>query len=228
MPKETFFNLPEEKRSLICEVAVNEFAEYSFENASINRIVAASGIAKGSFYQYFQDKSDLFLYLLQMAAAEKSNFISPLLTNPEKLGFYTLLREIYLSGMRFAAAHPKYAEMGRRLMENQGSPIYQQVMADSLPAAQHLFEALLERAAANGEIRADIDTKMFAHLMAAMNNVVIQYHTDCVSQSYDELMIATVDKFLAFVRHGFGPAASQADAPRAEAAAASTSPLPFG
>ena len=53
MPKQTFLNLPEEKRNTIINIAIEEFAEYGLENASTNRIVAKSGISKGSFYQYF-------------------------------------------------------------------------------------------------------------------------------------------------------------------------------
>ena len=74
MPKDTFFNLPEDKRTLICDVAIDEFAEYPFDQASINRIVAKSGIAKGSFYQYFEDKKDLFLHIMQLIAEEKINY----------------------------------------------------------------------------------------------------------------------------------------------------------
>lgn len=105
-------------------------------------------------------------------------------------------------------------------MGSTGSPIYQQVMSDNLPAAQHLFEQLLEHAAADGEIRADVDTKMFAYLITAMNNEVIQYHTDHVGQGYDERMVATVDKFLDFLRHGFGPVCAAADAQQPTAAEA--------
>ena len=59
MPKITFFNLPDEKRQLILDIAIDEFAENDFANVSISRIVARAGIAKGSFYQYFEDKDDL-------------------------------------------------------------------------------------------------------------------------------------------------------------------------
>ncbi len=74
MPKPTFFNLPEEKRKKIVNAAVDEFAEYGFEAASINRIVANSGIAKGSFYQYFKDKQDVFMHLLSVIEQEKMEF----------------------------------------------------------------------------------------------------------------------------------------------------------
>ena len=49
MPKKTFLNLPDEKRQTIINAAIEEFAEYGLENASTNRIVANSGISKGSF-----------------------------------------------------------------------------------------------------------------------------------------------------------------------------------
>ena len=64
MCKETFLRLPEEKRARILDAAWDEFTTVSFANASINRIIRAAGIPRGSFYQYFEDKSDLFRYLM--------------------------------------------------------------------------------------------------------------------------------------------------------------------
>ncbi|MBQ9492778.1 MAG: TetR/AcrR family transcriptional regulator [Oscillibacter sp.] len=64
MCKETFLRLPEEKRSRIINAAWDEFTTVSFANASINRIIRGAGIPRGSFYQYFEDKSDLFHYLM--------------------------------------------------------------------------------------------------------------------------------------------------------------------
>ena len=61
MPYETFFNLPEEKRQTIFDILLEEFAENDYNSVSISRIVNRAGIAKGSFYQYFEDKKDLFL-----------------------------------------------------------------------------------------------------------------------------------------------------------------------
>ena len=60
MPKDTFYNLPDEKRALIEDVAMREFATCGYDKASISRIVDTCGISKGSFYQYFLDKKDLF------------------------------------------------------------------------------------------------------------------------------------------------------------------------
>ena len=65
MCKETFLRLPEEKRDRILNAAWDEFTTVSFAKASVNRIIQAAGIPRGSFYQYFEDKSDLFHYLMK-------------------------------------------------------------------------------------------------------------------------------------------------------------------
>lgn len=64
MCKETFLRLPEEKRARILNAAWDEFTTVSFVKASINRIIRRADIPRGSFYQYFEDKSDLFQYLM--------------------------------------------------------------------------------------------------------------------------------------------------------------------
>ena len=64
MPTSTFFRLPEEKRARLTEAAWEEFTQVSYTDASINKIVQKARIPRGSFYQYFSDKEDLFRYLL--------------------------------------------------------------------------------------------------------------------------------------------------------------------
>lgn len=65
MPTETFFRLAEEKRERITAAAWEEFTHVRFMDASINRIIRGARIPRGSFYQYFVDKNDLFRYLLE-------------------------------------------------------------------------------------------------------------------------------------------------------------------
>jgi len=65
MPMDTFLRLPEEKRNRFLNAAWTEFTHTSFADVSINRIVHQAGIPRGSFYQYFADKRDLFVYLIE-------------------------------------------------------------------------------------------------------------------------------------------------------------------
>ena len=64
MPKTQFLNLSKEKRQKILLAAKEEFINYSFAEASINRIIKQADIARGSFYVYFEDKEDIYLTLM--------------------------------------------------------------------------------------------------------------------------------------------------------------------
>lgn len=65
MPKQTFFNLNEEKRKNIERAITNEFSKVSIEELSISRIVEEAKIPRGSFYQYFKDKEDAIKYIIE-------------------------------------------------------------------------------------------------------------------------------------------------------------------
>lgn len=77
MPKQTFFHLPKDKQDTLIHAAKLEFSRAPLHEASIANIIKSAGIPRGSFYQYFEDKEDLFYYLLDKLA-EKNNqrFIS--------------------------------------------------------------------------------------------------------------------------------------------------------
>lgn len=65
MPSSTFFRLPQEKRQRLLDAAWEEFTQTRFSAVSINKIILRARIPRGSFYQYFSDKEDLFRYLLE-------------------------------------------------------------------------------------------------------------------------------------------------------------------
>lgn len=65
MPTSTFHNLNDDKKQRIFDAAVKEFSIRRFTDASINQIIKNAGIPKGSFYQYFNDKEDIYLYMME-------------------------------------------------------------------------------------------------------------------------------------------------------------------
>lgn len=65
MPTDTFFNLPKAKQARIIDAARIEFSRVSLKDASVANIVKIAEIPRGSFYQYFADKEDLYFYYFQ-------------------------------------------------------------------------------------------------------------------------------------------------------------------
>jgi len=65
MPTETFYNLPEEKRCRLVKAIYTELGRVPFREMSINRIIKGAQIPRGSYYQYFRDRDDLYGYILE-------------------------------------------------------------------------------------------------------------------------------------------------------------------
>jgi AcrR family transcriptional regulator len=209
VPKDTFFKLPEEKRVLICDVALDEFAQYPYDQASVNRIVTDSGIAKGSFYQYFEDKKDLYLFLMGLIAEEKISYLSPTILNPDEHDFFALIRELFISGIRFASEHPRYAAIGNKLLANKDAPIFGELKLESLPSAYALFDPLIEKAVAKSEIRADLDVILLNFVIASMNLNIAEYWSASHPEEINESMIETVDAFIDILKNGIGTGQSE-------------------
>ncbi len=203
MPKETFFNLSAEKQNLICEAALEEFVAHPFRHASVNRIVRRAGIAKGSFYQYFEDKTDLFRHLLQKAGEVKMRYLAPAMENVADSDFFTLLHDLYLRGLQMAIDHPRYAALGKRLIEDRA--LYVQIWAANAATAQDFFRPFIERAIARGEIRSDLDPALISWLVTTLSGHVNEYYLEHVAPQYDGRMMETVEQFIAFLRYGLQP-----------------------
>ncbi|WP_062350039.1 TetR/AcrR family transcriptional regulator [Bacillus kwashiorkori] len=126
MPKPTFFNLPEEKKQLLLKEAVKEFSRASLPEASIANIVKAAGIARGSFYQYFEDKEDLYFYIL-------SDFIQS-----KRKAFITILEKN--NGNLFSTFFHFFEEFIR---DKENYHFYQNALLNMSYKIEKKFEAMI-------------------------------------------------------------------------------------
>ncbi|MDG0873218.1 TetR family transcriptional regulator [Paenibacillus thiaminolyticus] len=79
MPKQTFFNLSEDKRRKLMSAMKEEFSRVPLHEASVANIVQTAGIPRGSFYQYFEDKDEAFYFLLEQHTKDnQEKFIASL------------------------------------------------------------------------------------------------------------------------------------------------------
>ncbi|MCP1336201.1 TetR/AcrR family transcriptional regulator [Futiania mangrovi] len=60
----------EANRDAILEAAQDVFAELSFGGSSVRDIIARTGLASGTFYNYFRSKEEIFCALLEEMGAE--------------------------------------------------------------------------------------------------------------------------------------------------------------
>lgn len=203
MPKETFFNLSPDKRERIEASAIKEFREYYFDASSINRIVDAAGIAKGSFYQYFEDKKDLYKHIMNIIIQKKLEYMTPTLMNPTGLDIFSLLREMYVSGLSFAASNPELLEISNKLLSDPNHDLYKEIIEENKVKSDQVFHHLLKMAEERGEIRSGLDLSLVAFLLTSLNISVSDYYMSSRgSKTYSEDMLKLVDSFIDVVKYG--------------------------
>jgi AcrR family transcriptional regulator len=166
MPFSTFDNLPEEKREKILACALDEFAQHDYDSASISKIVARAGIAKGSLYQYFADKRDLYIYLLELATQKKAELMASIRMPESTPGVFSTLRGLFHGMAAFELRYPLLAKVGYRAVHGK-SPLPAEVLSKARQSTQQYFIALIEEGKIQGEIRADVDSSTAAFILTA-------------------------------------------------------------
>jgi AcrR family transcriptional regulator len=176
MPHQTFFNLPAEKRQQITQIAIDEFAENDYDNVSISRIVSRAGIAKGSFYQYFADKDDLYGYVLGMIATAKTEFMSLDHPDPHHVGIFAYLRWMAEVGVAFQMKYPELSKVAARAAKGNFFP--RSFNTDIRAQTRAFYRRLVEVGQAQGDIAPDIDPEvaavMFDGTLTSISNYLLE------------------------------------------------------
>ncbi|MFP4564438.1 MAG: TetR/AcrR family transcriptional regulator [Spirochaetia bacterium] len=162
MPKETFLNLPPPKREAVLSQAFIEFATHDYTSASLSRIVRKAGIAKGSMYQYFENKRDLYFYLIDSAFKRKLEFIA----SESAVGgetFFETFKSIIKASVRFDFVHPEISGLIMHARSEPPGEELENVADEFIGRSNVFFEGFVRSAVERGEIEGDIS--MIVHIL---------------------------------------------------------------
>jgi AcrR family transcriptional regulator len=185
MPSETFLNLPEEKRQRFIEVALAEFSEHNFDTASINRIIKDVGIARGSVYQYFSDKLDLWLYLKEYSEQQKMKFIQ---MPDRKLfsNFWEYYRQLFWQGIEFDLKAPLCSRFLYRIGYKESSKEVQHYLDGWKKKASVIFTQWVEEEKKTGDINPSISTETAVHFLVSMSTSIAELLQNKYQVNFDE------------------------------------------
>jgi AcrR family transcriptional regulator len=208
MPKQTFFNLPEDKREMILNAAVEEFAEYGLENASTNRIVKNSGIAKGSFYQYFEDKQDVFLYMLDVIEQMELEYFKDIHPPEKNMDTFQYYRWMIKTGMEFGLAHPHMIQAAWRVLLGEGF-YYGKNLAGYRQKTVQGLTVMIKQAMERGEVDPSVDVELAVMIMETFSNAITTYvltegmkQKDVLKWMRSPRTQETIDKLLYVMEYG--------------------------
>lgn len=210
MVKQGFLNLSEAEQQRVLEAALDEFARYDFHSASLNRIIQKAGISKGSMYHYFHNKEDLYLYLLDQTAEKKKQFMAAALSGLYKpvheLGFFEILEFQVEAGVEFALQNPRLQKVFQDLesIDNQElqAKIKERLGGQLDDYVEDYLGAMVDRAVAAGELRADLDRNFLLRLLKFFFLNFIQIFPEARRLEDPARVQRELEQLLSFLKNG--------------------------
>ena len=173
MPSQTFFNLPVEKREVLIDIALDEFSSHDYSSASVSRLVRKAGIAKGSFYQYFEDKKDLYVYLLKLLSEAKAALLRETSPSQAEMDFYEYLSWLFEVNIHFDRTHPVLSKLAYRAFYGNSS-LQDPAIAEIERASTVFIRQIVIQGIERGDINSDLDRDLVVFtvetLIDAFNN----------------------------------------------------------
>ena len=106
MPRATWTNLDEDRRTRVLVAAMAEFGRHGYSGGSLNVIAREAGVAKGSLFQYFDDKFDFFAHVAEHTSLLVYSAMIPFLDATEQAPFAERLGELVGIWMDYMDDHP--------------------------------------------------------------------------------------------------------------------------
>ena len=219
VPRDTFNKLDEGKKTKILDAAVDEFSRHGFRQASVNRIVEKTGIAKGSLFQYFGSKEALFGVIFNYAVELVRQSLRQVKQETSGADFFERIKESVFAGIRFIDRHPRIYRIYLKMIFQEDFPLRTEFLQQV-----HLFSAeylrpLVEAGIARGDLRAGTDIEMAVFMLDSLLDRFLQAY--CVSfldagsgiyQAQRDELEHKVDRFIELLRLGMGSTRSAGEA----------------
>ena len=202
MPTATFTKLPTEKQERVLQASAKEFGIRNVREANLANIVKDAGIARGSLYQYFIDKDDLYVYVYDTLRARRAGYVKPSFELYKKQPFLRFFEAFHLLNIEYLIQNPSHIALGQQL--------YSSTTGVSRRLIQHLqtqyketFIIAIEFDKERGIIDRAADTSALADLCVHLTTDVFIFQSINTQLSMPNIR-NHVQKTLGLIENGIG------------------------
>ncbi|MFO8068777.1 MAG: TetR/AcrR family transcriptional regulator [Alkalibacterium sp.] len=193
MPTQTFFNLPEDKKKRLIAGAMKEFSAKSLNEASISNIVKNAEISRGSFYQYFEDKKDLYFFLIGKFRYNYRNLMFKSFSEKDGDFYegYKLFSEKYIKYImeseKFGFFEKMYLHMNYQI--NQEACVdFQQTESHKLPKGERIVDVVKRD---NLKVTSETElVDVLRYILSMLNDTVMEGFWKELSVSETQLLFS--------------------------------------
>jgi len=162
-----------ERRERLFQAAMEELTAHGYAEASLNRIIRASGLSKGSVYYHFADKADLVAEVMGAFFARVPERLGPAAPVHDAASFWARVDQLMATFDQLAVEDPTVGALGRMLY----STAEPAVLALRRRAESWVADRLAEGQAV-GAVRDDLPVDLLATALVGMLMSVDRWFVD--------------------------------------------------
>lgn len=194
------------KNDDLYHAALDEFSKRSYHQASLNDILKAVKMNKGSFYYRFYDKMDLYLSLFHRVGMHKLAFFQEHQhEEPFPAGFFDQIRMMTRLGLLFARQENRYYLFWRNYLSEE-QRIHNIMRENFAYLADDRMEEMISGAKSRGELDENYSNQFLESVIK-----LLVYHLDTLigADLTDEEVLKRVDELVRFMKSGLCPTISR-------------------
>lgn len=206
-----FNNLSKEKKEIIINSAIEEFAQNGFHKASTDKIANNANIAKGSLFHYFKNKKNLYLYIVRLCIDFISGKIKDKADNINSNDFYERLKLISIFKQNIFITYPLYTKVSLDAFTSPAEEIKEEIQA--LTSAYHcegikFMEDYIVKYMNEEYLKEEVDTKdalfITTTIFEALSNKYLSMYKSAVNLDdvcTDEIF-KEFDRYIDILKYG--------------------------
>jgi len=166
MPTVTWARVDPARCAAVIEAAEDEFGAHGFSRGSLNVIARRAGVAKGSLFQYFADKRDLYAFITDIASQRVRRYMEDLIRelDPSR-PFFDFLTDLLDGWVAYYAEHPRERALHAAITLEVDTDARISVRNVSNRHYLEVLRPLVHGAQTRGDLRADSDTDALLSLL---------------------------------------------------------------
>ncbi len=165
MPKATYHNLKPIKQEAVKQAALEEFSLNDYANASITNLVKTIGIAKGSIYQYFDQKKGLYEYLVELATEEKLSYTKKIIKRTGEGDFVKWYKKLLVQSLLFELGNPRYASLLKNVSQERHNTEVGNLAMKTLKDSHAFLKKVIKIHQKNNTVDAKLDAEAVAMIL---------------------------------------------------------------
>ncbi|MCB2193400.1 MAG: TetR/AcrR family transcriptional regulator [Deltaproteobacteria bacterium] len=179
MPKDTLDKIKPAKREKLLGEAAKLFAQRGYNQADMAELASRAGVAKGSLYNYFESKQELYLYVCRDGLERSRRAVYGGL-DPD-WDVYRQLEHIFTQGAAFARKHREYLILYLNVSSAGLEPFADKLSLEVEKYTADHLKAILARDIKRGLVRPDLQINQAAFWI---NSLYIVFMASLVSRHF--------------------------------------------